>query len=46
MMSIATGIENGIVSAGMSPGEFAPTQQIQYQWPKWGQYYETACEAG
>jgi peptide/nickel transport system substrate-binding protein len=46
MMSIATGIENGIVSAGMSPGEFAPTQQIQYQWPKWGQYYETAGEAG
>jgi peptide/nickel transport system substrate-binding protein len=46
MMSISTGIENGIVSADMSTGEFAPTQQIQYQWPKWGQYYETAGEAG
>jgi peptide/nickel transport system substrate-binding protein len=46
MMSIWSGVENGIVSADMSPGEFAPTQQIQYQWPKWGQYYETGGQAG
>jgi peptide/nickel transport system substrate-binding protein len=46
MMSVWSGIENGIVSADMSPGEFVPTQQIQYQWPKWGQYYETAAQAG
>ncbi|CAN0254840.1 unnamed protein product [Discosporangium mesarthrocarpum] len=46
MMSVWSGVENGIVSADMSPGEFAPTQQIQYQWPKWGQYYETSGQAG
>lgn len=46
LMSIWSGVENGLVSAGMSPGEFAPTQQIQYQWPKWGQYYETSGKAG
>jgi peptide/nickel transport system substrate-binding protein len=46
MISVWSGVENGIVSADMSPGEFAPTQQIQYQWPKWGQYYETSGQAG
>jgi peptide/nickel transport system substrate-binding protein len=30
----------------MSPAEFAPTAQIQYQWPKWGQYHETSGRAG
>ena len=32
--------------ASMSPAEFVPIQQIQYQWPKWGQYFETNGEAG
>jgi peptide/nickel transport system substrate-binding protein len=30
----------------MSPGEFAPTDQQQYQWPKWGQYFQTSGQAG
>ncbi len=30
----------------MSPAEFVPTQQVQYQWPKWGQYFETGGKAG
>ena len=46
LMSVWSGVENGIVSADTSPSEFAPTQQIQYQWPKWGQYYETGGLAG
>ncbi len=46
MMGVWSGVENGLVSAEMSPAEFAPTTQIQYQWPKWGQYYETAGRAG
>ena len=41
LMSIWYGIENGIPTADMSPAEFAPTNQQQLQWPKWGQYYET-----
>jgi peptide/nickel transport system substrate-binding protein len=46
LMSIWYGLENGIPTADMSPQEFAPTNQQQLQWPKWGQYYETRGEAG
>jgi peptide/nickel transport system substrate-binding protein len=45
-MSIWSGIENGLASPGMSPEEFAPTSQQQLQWPKWGQFYETAGTSG
>jgi peptide/nickel transport system substrate-binding protein len=46
LMTLWFGLENGIPSAEMSPWEFAPTSQQQYQWPKWGQYFETQGEAG
>jgi peptide/nickel transport system substrate-binding protein len=46
LMTMWFGLENGIPSAEMSPWEFAPTTQQQYQWPKWGQYFETRGEAG
>jgi peptide/nickel transport system substrate-binding protein len=46
LMSIAKGIENGLPTADMSPAEFAPTQQQQLEWPKWGQYFETKGLAG
>ena len=46
MIAVWFGVDNGIVSADMSPNEFAPTQQVQYQWPKWGQFFETSGQAG
>jgi peptide/nickel transport system substrate-binding protein len=46
LMSIWYGLENGIPTAEMSPAEFAPTNQQQLQWPKWGQYHETKGQAG
>jgi peptide/nickel transport system substrate-binding protein len=46
LMGLWFGLENGIPSADMSPEEFAPTTQQQYQWPKWGQYFETGGKAG
>ena len=46
LMALWFGLENGIPSAEMSPHEFAPTTQQQYQWPKWGQYFETGGKAG
>ena len=46
LMTIWFGVENGIPSADMSPGEFAPTDQQQYQWPKWGQHFQTSGQAG
>lgn len=46
LMSIDKGIENGLATADMSPAEFAPTSQVQLQWPKWGQYFQTKGAAG
>ena len=46
LMALWFGLENGIPSADMSPQEFAPTSQQQYQWPKWGQHFETRGQAG
>ncbi|MGF1477159.1 MAG: ABC transporter substrate-binding protein [Geminicoccaceae bacterium] len=46
LMTISYGHDNGIPSAEMSPENYAPTNQVQYQWPKWGQYYETRGQAG
>ena len=46
MMALFNGIDNGIPSVDMSPKEFAPTDQTQLQWPKWGQYFETNAKVG
>ena len=45
-ISIWSGYANGLQSADMSPGELAPTEQIQLQWPKWGQHHETSGQMG
>jgi len=45
-MAVSAGADNGIPTADMSPAEFAPTEQTQYQWPKWGQFFETSGQAG
>jgi peptide/nickel transport system substrate-binding protein len=45
-MSLSNGIDNGFPSADMSPQDFVPFTQQQYQWPKWGQYLETSGEDG
>ncbi len=46
LISVWFGLENGIPTPGTSPAELAPTNQQQFQWPKWGQYYETNSKAG
>ena len=46
LMSIWFGLENGLATADMSPEELAPTSQLQLQWPKWGQYFETKGKSG
>lgn len=46
VISVASGLENGVPNAFSPPLELAPTSQIQYQWPKWGQYHETNGKAG
>ena len=46
VMSIWEGLENGLANANTVPAELAPTRQIHYQWPKWGQYVETGGKSG
>ena len=46
VMSVWTGISNGVPTAIMSPEEFTPSNQHQLQWPKWGQYVETNGRTG
>ncbi len=46
LMSVWTGLENGVPTLQMSPGELAPTRQQQLQWSKWGQYHETNGRVG
>jgi len=46
MMSIWEGLENGLPNADAIPEELAPTHQIQYQWPMWGQFIETGGRSG
>jgi peptide/nickel transport system substrate-binding protein len=46
VMSVWTGMENGVPQPGSSPSELAPTSQVQLQWPKWGQFFETGGRNG
>ena len=46
VMSVWSGLNNGIATADMSPAELAPTTQEQLQWPMWGQYYEQNRRGG
>ena len=46
VMSVWSGIENGLATAENSPDELAPTSQTQYHWPKFGQHLETAGKSG
>jgi peptide/nickel transport system substrate-binding protein len=46
VMSVWSGLENGLPTADTSPDELAPTSQLQLQWPKFGEYYETGGKKG
>lgn len=46
MMSVWTGLENAIPTAGSSPAELAPTNQQHLQWSKWGLYHESMGRMG
>lgn len=46
MMIVWGGLENGIATPDMSPDPLAPMSQHGYQWPKWGEYYDTGGKKG
>lgn len=46
MMSLWYGIDNGVPTADMNPGQFAPTADDQLQWPLWGAHYISHGQVG
>jgi peptide/nickel transport system substrate-binding protein len=46
IMSVWSGLENALPTADMSPADLAPTAQMQLQWPKWGEHFESRQATG
>ena len=46
MMSVWTGLDNGVPTADMAPDHLAPTSSDHLQWPVWGSWYMSAQTAG
>ena len=46
IMSVWSGLSNGIPTADMSPEELAPLKQEQLQWPAWGNHVESKGKGG
>lgn len=46
MMTMWGGIDNGVPTADMNPGQLAPTLDDQLQWPAWGMYYLSNGDKG
>ncbi|MDH5285180.1 MAG: ABC transporter substrate-binding protein [Betaproteobacteria bacterium] len=46
MMSVWSGLDNGLATADMSPEALAPVKQEQLQWPMWGNHVESRGKGG
>jgi peptide/nickel transport system substrate-binding protein len=46
MLSLWSGMDNGLPTANMSPDQLAPTAEDELQWPLWGVFYVTGGEQG
>jgi peptide/nickel transport system substrate-binding protein len=46
LMSVWSGLDNGLPTPETSPEELAPTNQVHLQWPKFGQHWETGGKSG
>lgn len=46
MMSVWGGIDYALVRPNLSPAEFAPNNEVQAHWPRWGQWVETRGKQG
>ncbi len=46
VMSVWSGLENGVPNADTDPEEFVPHNRINLQWPSWGLYEETSGASG
>ena len=46
VMSVWSGLNNAMPTADMAPSDLVPTDQIQLQWSKWGEYFQTSGSLG
>lgn len=46
LMSLSSGLDNGIPGPDMEPDALAPTSQAQYQWPAFGNHFESRGKDG
>ncbi len=46
MAAVWFGWDNGLPRPYTSPAYLAPTDQVFFAWPKWGQYHQTGGEVG
>ncbi|MEN5082632.1 ABC transporter substrate-binding protein [Bosea sp. TWI1241] len=46
VMSVWTGMDNALVAPEMEPDALAPTSPSQFNWPRWGQYFESGGREG
>ena len=46
VMSVWSGWDDGLPTAETPPDDLAPTSQVQLEWPKFGQYFETSGKVG
>lgn len=46
MMSMWLGLDNGVPTADMNPGQLAPSTDSQLQWPVWGMHYLSLGQLG
>jgi peptide/nickel transport system substrate-binding protein len=46
IMSAWSGLEDGLATPASSPRELAAVDQMGLEWPKWGQFFETAGASG
>lgn len=46
IMSVWSGVSNGIPTALMGPEEFTPSSKLQFQWPRWGHYVQSGGKSG
>ncbi len=46
MAAVWYGWDNGLPQSTTSPAYLAPTDQVFFAWPKWGQFYQTGGKSG
>ena len=46
MMSMWSGLDNGVPTADMNPSQLAPTMDDQLEWPVWGMHYLSRGQQG